>query len=95
MKETCWTCRFMRTEEETYNPCISDDIDVVMTTPYKTRKIYLCCVYPKRREVDRGHWCGQYQCDTERIELLEEDKSDEVEDESENTQAEGHAKSQA
>ena len=95
MKETCWTCRFMRTEKETYNPSTSDDIDVIMTTPYDTRDKHLCCVYPKRREVNKTHWCGQYQCDTERFELLEDVETDEVEDESEKTQAEGHAKSQA
>ena len=65
----------MRTEEETYNPSISNDIDVIMTTPHETRDKLLCCLYPKRREVFKTHWCGHYECDTERIYL--EDKSDE------------------
>ena len=39
--------------------------------PKDSRFDYICCLYPKRIGVDSDHWCGQYEYDTERIEVEE------------------------
>jgi len=76
MKETCFSCKFMRTINHPgglWKGGREDDMthEQVKNNYTKPSITYHCCFYPKHIEVDKNHWCGQYECDAIRIETLD------------------------
>ena len=78
----CRVCKYCRTSTEKYSvktgkPVGINGSELVIGEAYRERAILLCCCLPTHIKVESDHYCGQFDADMERIELLECDEDNE------------------